>query len=277
MCNFTIIPFCYFLKTRLKNNMQRLSWIFVYFVPSMILFNYYASFADINNVFLFLIGVTVINYVYENGYIQNDVKTIKKEVYPTIRLSNAEITKIEKYWNKIFLVRIVIFILLIFAFYTYSNSFIHTFYLVSISLLLQLLFIIYNYMRNIVNLFLLAFINYIRFYGFIVPFIVFSNSFEFFISTFLLYPLAKFIEFTKRKRFNLLYIGNKIKDVDQFRICYYFLVIVLLFLLNFNAIFIVVAIYYLLFRSISCILLKKSKMIQKKFEINFTRNNKIIK
>lgn len=107
---FTIVPFLYFLKTRLKGKVQRVSWVFI---PSFILFNYFASLAEFKNIVLLIISITLINYMYENGYLQNDIKTTKKEKNPTLRLSPEQMQKVDKNWNKIVFLRATVSLVLI--------------------------------------------------------------------------------------------------------------------------------------------------------------------
>lgn len=263
---FTIIPFLYFLKTRLKGKVQRVSWICVYFVPSFVLFNYFASLIEYKNILLLVIGITLINYIYENGYIQNDVKTTKKEKDPTLRLAIEEMQNIEKNWSQILFLRGVISLVLIALFYFISSEISQTIVLVSVALFLQFLYLIYNSIRNIWNLILILPISYIRFYGFILPFVVSANLFEFLIITIFLYPLSKFLEFTKQPRYNLGVISKLVGNVDSFRVKYYsILVLISLFIFFQNQdyiYFLSISVYYLIFRIGTFYVMKKSKSVQ---------------
>lgn len=254
---FTIVPFLYFLKTRLKGKIQRISWIFVYFIPSFILFDFFVPLVELKNIALLIISITLINYIYENGYLQNDIKTTKKEKNPTLRLSFEEMQSVDKNWNKIVFFRVVISLVLIALFYFISNDISLTLGLFIISLSLQILYLIYNNIRNIWNLLLILPINYIRFYGFIIPFVSTDKLVEVVMATILLYPLSKVIEFTKRERFNLIFIGNAIGNIDKFRIYYYSFVFVLLFFFISDSIYFEVALYYLVFRTLSYLAISK--------------------
>ena len=259
---FTIIPFLYFLKTRLKEKVQRISWIFVYFIPGFILFNHFANLTEPENIFLLLIGITLINYIYENGYIQNDVKTILKEKNPTLRLSFREIQIINSQWNLIIVFRLFIALILILLFFLVSKNFERALYLICISVLLQLLYIVYNSTRNIFNLILLLPINYIRFYGFIIPFVPADKLLEFTFSTALIYPLLKVLEFTKLPRYNMLKMGNLLGRIDNFRVFYYLFISIVsianYFLFNISFIYVYISIYYLIFRTVALLLINKN-------------------
>lgn len=263
---FTIVPFLYFLKTRLKGKVQRISWIFIYFIPAIFLFDYFAPLQQENNLLLFIIGCTFINYIYENGYIQNDVKTIKREINPTLRLSKEEIENINEKWYQIILLRLAVSVLLMALFYVFSNSLSLTLVLFSIGIILQFLYLIYNSIRNIWNFILILPINYIRFYGFILPFVSFDKIFEFIIVTILLYPLAKVLEFTRQTRYNLELISKIVGNIDSFRVKYYLVITMILsftyYFYNLPFEYLLVSIYFTLFRIATYIAINKNSSIQ---------------
>lgn len=263
---FTIVPFLYFLKTRLKGKIQRISWIFVYFIPAIFLFNYFASLSEYKNILLLVIGITLINYIYENGYIQNDIKTTKKETNPTLRLSPDEMQAIDTNWSKIVLVRGVVSLVLIALFYFVSDDISLTLGLFIASLSLQILYLIYNSIRNIWNLILILPINYIRFYGFVIPFVSIDKVFIFIIVTVLLYPFSKFLEFTNQPRYNLEKMANIVGNVDTFRVKYYFLLTFISLLVFFQTenylYFLIISIYYLFLRISSYYMIKNSQSVK---------------
>lgn len=263
---FTTIPFLYFLKTRLKGKVQRISWLFVYFIPSFVLFNFFAPLDEFKNILLLVIGITLINYIYENGYIQNDVKTTKKEKNPTLRLSVENMRYVDKNWLKIILIRTTIIIFLISLFYFISSDLKQTINLFIISLFLQILYLIYNNIRNIWNLILILPINYIRFYGFILPFIISEYLIEFIVITTLLYPLTKVLEFARQSRYNLIKISKFVGNVDIFRVKYYLVLVIFSLFLFIQTreyfYFFLISIYYLFFRICTLYLMTKSKRVQ---------------
>lgn len=263
---FTIVPFLYFLKTRLKGKVQRVSWVFVYFIPSFILFNYFAPLVEFKNIVLLIISITLINYIYENGYLQNDIKTTKKEKNPTLRLSLEEMQKVDKNWNKIVFLRVVVSLVLIALFYFVSDDISLTLGLFIISLSLQILYLIYNSIRNICNLILILPINYIRFYGFIISFVSIVELPYFVIFSLFLYPVSKFLEFTNQPRYNLQKIANIVGNVDTFRIKYYLSITIVSLLVfiqtNSYIYFLIVSIYYLLYRLGTYYMINQSKIVQ---------------
>ena len=80
---FNYIPFSYTFKTRITTLTERLSWIFLF--PAFLL--YCALIYDLSLVFV-VVSFVAVMCCYEIGYISNDVKTVKGERDPTLRLSN---------------------------------------------------------------------------------------------------------------------------------------------------------------------------------------------
>jgi len=115
---FTIFPYLYFLKTRLKGKIQRVSWFLVYFVPNIFLYLYFTNFEfSFNNLSIMILSLILINYIYDNGYIQNDVILTKNEKNPTIRLDIQILENVRKNISKIFILRFIISILIIYFLY----------------------------------------------------------------------------------------------------------------------------------------------------------------
>lgn len=266
MYSLTTAPFVYFLKTRLKSKVQRISWIFVYFVPNMFIYLYVTDFVfDINNILMMILGIILVNYVYENGYIENDILLTQKEKNPNLRIKGKLLEKIRGKIRTIFFCRFLITFLILLLIYMLNSKMLVHFLI--ISMLLQTLYLIYNSNRSIVNLYLILFLSFLRFYGFIIPFVQIENLCQFLLLSVLLYPLLKFLEFTKQPRYHMPKFSKVIGKVDNFRVIYY-TVLVCLFLLLYYRTFISVeylfiACYYLLFRICVLLLLKNSKMVKK--------------
>jgi hypothetical protein len=270
---FTIFPYLYFLKTRLKGKIQRVSWFLVYFVPNIFLYLYFTNFEfSFNNLSIMILSLILINYIYDNGYIQNDVILTKNEKNPTIRLDIQILENVKKNISKIFILRFIISILIIYFLYFLIEDIQKFILLLVISISLQILYLIYNSVRSVLNLYLILPLSYIRFYGFIVPFVNYENLLEFIILTTFIYPFSKFLEFTKQPRYGYVFLSNLVGDVDRFRIKYYsaisvfFLIIFIFFSIDY--IYLILVIYYLMFRLMAYLALSKSETIRKDIENN---------
>lgn len=266
----SIIPYMYFLETRLTGVFQKISWFFVYFIPGFFLL--YCVFGSIDYVssLYYVVGLLIINYVYENGYIQNDVKTVQKEKTPTMRLNSEFSSYLNQNWNKVIFVRCFILFSLFYIYYLIDEDLIKTLYLLVVALLLQMLFILYNSVRSRLNLFLILPLSYIRFYGFFLPFVPPYSLLEFLSVTVLLYPLSKFLEFSKLAKFNLNFMSELIGNIDTFRVKYYAAVVVitttLVLFFDTSWLYVGVAAYYFLYRAMGLVLIRNKSTVRTEFE-----------
>uniref|UniRef100_UPI0035B2B46B hypothetical protein n=1 Tax=Flavobacterium sp. TaxID=239 RepID=UPI0035B2B46B len=145
------IPYYYFINTRLEGFAQKISWVFVYFVPGIYL---YSCFQDVFSAKFFLvmvIAITLVNYVYEDGYIYNDVRTIKKEKEPTLRLAEKEFSFIENNFWKLSLIRLIVSCALLVLFRFLADDNLITIKLIFVLLITKGLFVYYNSIRNFFN------------------------------------------------------------------------------------------------------------------------------
>jgi len=276
MYKLTTIPFNYFLQTRLKSKFQKISWIFVYFIPNIFLYMHVTNFElSVNNIVIMIVGITLINYIYENGYIQNDIVLTQTEKEPNLRVSGKQLDDIRRKTKQIFFLRFFVLVLLLFSVLILTNNKQIFFTYLLISIFLQSLYLIYNNIRNIWNLYLIVPLSYLRFYGFIIPFVSSQNLNEFVLMTILLYPLLKFLEFTKQPRYNFPKLSKVIGTTDRFRVIYYFIVLVItlfcFYILNSSIEYTVVAIYYLLFRVTTFVAINNNKTIKEEM-LNNTKS-----
>ena len=266
MYNLTIVPFVYFLRTRLKSKIQKISWVFVYFVPNIFLYFYITDFVfNINNILMLILGIILMNYIYENGYIENDVILTQKEKNPNLRIKGKLLDKVRENIRLIFFCRFLIISLVLLLIYLIDRYAFVSFLI--ISMLLQILYWIYNSNRSIVNLYLILFLSFLRFYGFIIPFVQIEHLYQFVLLSVLLYPLLKFLEFTKQPRYCMPRLSQVIGKVDSFRIVYYIVLVCLLLFLNYmnfiSVEYVYIACYYLILRVCVLFLLTKSESVKK--------------
>ncbi len=263
-----IFPYLYFLRTRLKGKIQRLSWIFIYFIPNIFLYLYVTDFEfSFNNLSIMILSLILINYIYDNGYIQNDVILTKKEKNPTLRIDGKLLEDLRKNIIKIFIFRFFIAAFILFYLFLFIDDAMNFLTFLSISILLQFLYLIYNSTRTVLNLYLILPLSYFRFYGFIIPFVSQKDLVGFIFLTILIYPLSKFLEFTKQPRYKYEYISKMVANVDVFRVKYYLIVfIIFLLLYNFfyiNLVYVFIVFYYLVFRILSYFAISRIGSVKK--------------
>ena len=268
---YTTIPYFYFIKTRLAGIFQKISWVIIYFFPAFIIYYFLSkdNSISIQNFFVYLLSITAINYVYENGYIQNDVFTSRKEKKPTKRLSENDCEEIFNNSLVIFSIRLLIFAFIIYLISRYGGSYNLYFSLFS-CIFLQLIYLLYNNIRSIANLFLIIPLSYIRFY---LPILSISPEYlnlDLLLILLLIYPIPKFIEFSKQKKYSLTRISEMIGSIDLFRFKYYLIMVAVSAIYHINKktttseVFLIISIYFFLYRSISYLIIRKNQYLKEK-------------
>lgn len=252
MVLYPYIPYAYFLKSRLVTRFQRVSWFFVYFVPIIIFWLIYDP--GVSVIYL-IASYVVVNIIYENGYIQNDNFTIKKESNPTIRIPYADIEFIQKNSRGIFVFRLLTIFLFLFLVFCFSDWYVFLLFL-ALSSALQVLFIFYNNVRSRVNLFLILPLSYLRFYAPVVALCLAEGRSDIVAFLFFLYPLPKFLEFIKNPKYSLPKISSLIGNIDNFRVVYYFSFLVLSALFQDEGLLIFLAAYYFFYRLSSLVVFR---------------------
>jgi hypothetical protein len=255
-----VIPFVYFIVTRLSGSISALSWVLSTVLPGFFLFCFYSVTVDFYSLSLLAISFLLFGIVYENGYIQNDLITTKFEKNPTLRIDQSRVKFGVANIKYIFYIRTsIIFIFLIFGYrLTPSTAFI--FKLIVLLFILQSLFYLYNSVRSRLNLFLIIPLSFFRLFGWILPFVSVGDYFAFIFLSLLMYPLCKFIELSTLPRYGFSALATLIGNIDLFRIKYYSAVVLLLFAASFMRagleIYLFISIYFLFFRIFSYALLE---------------------
>ncbi|MDN5093704.1 hypothetical protein [Aliarcobacter butzleri] len=204
---------------------------------------------------------------------QNDIILTKKEKNPNLRIDGEMLFNVRKNILSIFFIRFFIVVILITTIFLLVNDFTIFLKYLLVVLLLQVLYLVYNNIRNIGNLYLILPLSYLRFYGFILPLVEFENLIGFITFTTLLYPFLKMLEFTKQPRYNLPNFSKLVGNVDIFRIKYYGVLagIAILYFFIFESTlqyFIVIVIYYLLFRIGTYLAIYKSQTVKEHISSN---------
>ena len=233
------IPMQYNFSIRLKNNLPKIiSWLFINLFPT----SYYALIGSENitpkTIITLIIYTISFFYLYEFGYIQNDLISTKKEKNPTERLSPSQKKYASENYNLIKYCRILIFIIsaLIILFLDPTQN---TIIAISISFICFILFQIYNNWRSHYNAFLYFWLVACRFIPFI--FIINNNSSQLILHTILIlliYPLEIGIERFSMPKYRYPIISQVIpseKSKNIFRFIYYFVITtILIFTIGFN-------------------------------------------
>lgn len=213
------LPLTYLTISRLKTVREWVSWAYLF--PLYCFFAYAVSmsaFPDVNFlIFFFCVFMPVIS-LYEIGYVYNDTKSSKKELNPTVRVSENEI---RSSYNLIIFSRLfyVIFFSLILLFFRtkfdVSYSFVE--YLILMALL-GVAFCMHNFVRgsyNLLTFLILSFFKYLC-----VLFAV--DSFGIIVITFFSFTFLRAIEYGSIKRYLNSNVSSYVNESrDRFRVVYY--------------------------------------------------------
>lgn len=275
---FFVLPFAYFVKTRLPGIISVISWIISTVLPGLFLYSYYNLTLDIYSLLSLLISFLLFGIVYENGYIQNDLITTKFESSPTIRLNQSEQEIGTANIKIIFLTRFLVAAAILILAYFFIFSFQFLFQLTATLLLLQILFYYYNSVRSRLNLFLIMPLSFLRLFGWVIPFIPGGDLLAFIPFSFLLYPFCKFLELSTLPRYRFELLSCVIGDIDKFRIKYYsFLVVFFVFFVILwpsSEIYLFLSVYFLFFRILTYVLLKNSAYFKLNMKNKFKNQKK---
>ncbi|WP_323932096.1 hypothetical protein [Aeromonas hydrophila] len=248
---FLYIPLMYTFHTRLLGLKSKVAWIFTYIIPTFIAYMYIYG-AEINSVLAemisFGVSVTCIYGAYELGYIYNDAELIKREINPTLRLSNNETEFYEKHKLYIYTLRLMVLFGLLYVLYVVA---INTFLSTALSCLaIIVLYVIYNSARSMINIPLYSCLVFFRYFGAVFLFCSISHIFLLWV----IYPFVSTIEFAAKDKYKISMLSGLVKN-DRYRVLIYFILVALLF--TFYVAYgelvllpLILALYFLLYRTL---------------------------
>lgn len=263
MTLYPFLPGLYFVETRLKGLTQKISWVIIYLIPIFMFYIWNIARVSASSFIALVLAIILVNLIYENGYIQNDVWTTRRESKPTSRLSEVDSDFIYKHSFLIFSIRLLLFVALATALFM-SVEFEYFIQFVFGITLLQGIFYTYNLFRSRVNLYLILPLSYLRFYLPLFIIVSLNENFYFLLSLFLLYPVPKFLEFCKQPRYGMHLISKIVGNIDRFRVFYYLLLTVVSAVLFYFSnvphfdFLLFISIFYFLYRLFGYLLIKRS-------------------
>lgn len=218
------IPFYYTFSVN-RRGLEGIAYFFeFYFFSFLAYFMYLGSFslADYCELLIMLTGVTSL---YEIGYIDNNTRSIKNEINPTLRHSEEQIYFARNNYFSIYLSRIIIALL---GFYFLWGSKQYLLYSILISTVTLFVFILYNNIRKgWSNRILFSLLRFFRYLSVIIFFKLESIIISFIIS------IINFINnlswYPKRTNFSLpRFFGTKLFDA----FIYFFIGMLYIFYVN---------------------------------------------
>jgi len=212
----------YFISTRLKSKGNKVAFLLFYLFP--IIFLTYSYSTNFTSDFFQVLTLIALTYsVYEFGYLYNDTITIQKEVEPTLRLNQIEISFFKENIIQILSIRLITFVTLVML-SLYLVIDIVAFILL---ILLFITFFIYNNVRNKLNLFLHFILVSLKYFIPIIP--LFSGEkYLDLLFVLMLYPILNTLERATEKRFSYISPDFFLVDYKNYGRIYYYSITLLL-------------------------------------------------
>jgi hypothetical protein len=168
-----------------------------------------------------LIGLIGFQTIYEIGYLENDVFTVKRETAPTLRLSQSDMSFVQRHFVGIAALRIGTFLLCLYAIFAlkpYASPSINVF--IVVCCVTAIAFACHNRTRsrwNIVTYAVLAAGRYLSVpllaWGFAAPATLFT--------AFLMMPLPRTLEHASKPKYELSLLRRITVPFSRFRPVYY--------------------------------------------------------
>lgn len=203
------IPFTFTKKTR-YNSSNKVAVYFITLIIPLFMLSFLQNFPGCIKSFDFYLSflIALVSYVnfYEIGYIFNECETIKKEKFPTKRLTDEELTFYERHKAFIYLERILLSAVLnlVLLFFIPKKSIL----LFSVAeIVLILIFFVYNIVRGKITQLVYLFLSIAKYVTLL--FIHSENlSLSVFVAAIFVFPLVRTLEYKAHY--------GKDSDVNQF-------------------------------------------------------------
>jgi len=223
MIRYIVPGFCLF-HTRLTRRLDRVSWVIVN--PLAILLLSYV-FTDLSLPFLlvgFPLGFLCFLSIYETGYIENDVVTVKGEDRPTVRFSREEAMRIEEsYWPLIaWKVAIALLLLMSLTLWVrYGGEAARVGLFVGCLVAARFFFRIHNSIRNRWNILTYLGLSVLKYLSLPLLFGGEGRTLELVLLTVTMFPLVRTVEHATKPLYRFPGLRRFVGNFDTFRVKYY--------------------------------------------------------
>ncbi|MBB1279841.1 hypothetical protein [Pseudoalteromonas sp. SR41-1] len=250
---YSYLPFEYTFKTRIKTKAERLSWFIIFPFALALISVLQLGWA---NLFQILLTFLVCMSSYEIGYIYNDNITTENEVNPTERVNKLP-TNFS--YKKAILLCFLWFIALFFSSYLlWGGDF--SLYLIIAFSIIQVIFYMHNVIRNRFNIFTYFGLVSSRYLLPVAYFIELNTA----LFILFIFPVCRTIEHACKVKYGLSYLNKVITNFDLYRVFYYLIVFITVFIFSGNEGFLIISSYFLVYRVLAAFIAKK----------NFVKRNK---
>lgn len=220
-----VLPFCYLFKTRLRRRQDLISWVLIHPLPVLfIAFAAHSPEQPLSILFVPIIGLVAFQSLYEIGYIDNDVFTIKHELNPTLRLLQLDAAFLESNFGIVAAGRVAIFVscLVLIAQITSEQSRVALYPFGLVCAMTMVAFAIHNRVRNRWNIFTYTILSAGRYVS--VPLLAWGlDAPGILIVAFLMMPFPRTLEHASKPKYRLGMLQQITVPFERFRPLYYFI------------------------------------------------------
>lgn len=256
-----LFPYVYGLNTRSRTIYYKIAFFVNYLIPLFIYLFVDNHFVFSTRLIVFLLGLTATYCIYENGYVDNDYITTKREKNPSIRITSIEVKFIDKYYLLIISIHRLYAFICVVGIYILSGS-LRAFMVIGFLLALDFAYAWHNTFRSYFNLITLIVITFFKYY--IPVYAVAGYNKELVFNITLSFAILRgFEHLIKFEKFSECFI---VRNIELFRVLYYGLVFgvsfFLFYTLRVTVIFVIIPFYMLIYRGFCLILSHTKKRIQ---------------
>lgn len=231
-----LIPGYYLIHSRLKRKSEQFSFLYVFplFLGVFIYLELKIAQGIVEYFFSFLIAFLSWVSSYEIGYIENDTQTIKSESNPTLRLEPDEITYLQKSYSYLVWLKFIISVLLLGILWLINFSELLSLNLplfVFVICIARLFFYAHNNIRSRWNILTYFSLSTIKYFSIPILFISFFNHLSFYAGLILVFPIIRTAEHASKIKYRIGFLKPIASNLDKFRVGYYFVSILLIFIL----------------------------------------------
>lgn len=251
-----LIPMYYTFHSRFKTINDKISWMIIYFIPVLLLTVINFDLTSYSSKSFFFIVIMTVYSVYELGYIENDVVTIKKEKKPTIRIKFSEIEFIEKNYRKIICLKLVVIKLLLISLALVNwcldlNLNIYSFVLLLV--LMKTAFYFHNSIRNNFNILTFFLLSVLKYITPVILFVGIQKNIYLFAFILFMFNIPRTLEHSTKIKYNYVLLQKIIGNHDTFRVKYYFATLVFILIIrifvNFNFLYLFIIVWFFTYRA----------------------------
>ncbi len=223
MYNF-YLPLYYMNYSRPKKAPAVASGMVIITIPLIFIAFHFTSLNIVQLAVLFYVSRLAFMVMYETGYMENDIITIKKETNPTIRLKPKDFSFFEAHYWPVVLSKVAIAglaLLVLWALQQWWSIDLYIGQFVVCLVLMRLFFYAHNALRGRLNIFTEGALIMVKYPSFLFLVIPLQEMLLPYVMAFFAFPLARIIEYAQQEKFRLPALSNFVDDINVFRVKYY--------------------------------------------------------